>query len=153
MSVKWVVVADSTRARIFQAAENSEILTEMEDFHNPAARMEEQELRNAAKGHFFGSPEGSPGHSAEPRTSSLEHSVAVFSKVIADYLLKAHQENRFGSLALVADPDFLGHLRSHMPTMLKHTVTQDLNKDLADWSVSELQTYLKIHLQQGSRPV
>ncbi len=151
MSVKWIVVADSTRARIFQTGEHVQDLTEVEDFFNPAARMEEHELRNAAKGHFFGNAEGSPGHSAEPRTTSLEHSADVFSKTIADYLQLAHQQNRFGRLALVADPDFLGHLRSQLAT-LKQVVSEELNKDIADWSVPALQTYLKTHLQEGSKP-
>lgn len=89
MQTQWVVVADSSRARFFEAQGNLESLVELEDLLSPAGRMDETELRHDAKGRFYGQGEREPAHTAEPAVSAKIHAAQQFSKAVMQRLEQA----------------------------------------------------------------
>ena len=104
MEKTWIVVADNSRARIFEVMDRSETLRELEDLVNPAGRLHDSELRTDNTGRYFGKGERMQGHAAHPRVEPGEHETELFAKRVADHLEQARVEHRFEQLCLIAAP-------------------------------------------------
>jgi hypothetical protein len=76
METTWIVVADSSRARILEIARRSREIREIEDLVNPAGRAHNRDLLVDAYGrvHAKGGA-GQPGHVTPPGTEPVEHEV------------------------------------------------------------------------------
>jgi protein required for attachment to host cells len=142
MQTTWIVVADSTRVRIFEKAAPKMQLREIEDLVNPSGHAEDKELETDERGRFYGRGEREQGHTAEPAVSAVEHENEKFSRTITHYLDKAHNEHRYDSLCLIAAPKFLGHLRSNLGKSTKATVIEEMSKDISAFSIKEIETYV-----------
>jgi protein required for attachment to host cells len=143
MQTTWIVVADSSRARIFEKAAPKMHLREIEDLVNPSGHAEDKELETDERGRFYGKGEREQGHTAEPAVSAVEHENEKFSRAVTHYLDKAHNEHRYDSLCLIAAPKFLGHLRSSLSKSTKTTVIEELPKDISAFTTKEIETYIK----------
>ena len=146
MQTKWVIIADSNRARIFQTEGNLDELVELEDFLNPAARLAEHEWKNEPRGRFFGRGQREQADTGEPHATPIEQHEAAFSRQVMDYLEQGHHQQRYKELVFIAAPKFIGRLRKILPKQLKSCVSEELSKDIAGWSTLEIRTYLKAHL-------
>ena len=82
MLTKWIVVADSTRARIFANRHEDESIEEITDLANPSGRSNDSELASYTPG------EGArPGpRTATQEDSASDHTAELFSKNVAQYL-------------------------------------------------------------------
>lgn len=49
MTITWILIADSSRARIFEKKESEKHLREVDDFVNAAGRSEDNELQTDAR--------------------------------------------------------------------------------------------------------
>jgi protein required for attachment to host cells len=146
MPNKWVVVADNSRARIFQTTNNLDELTELEDFLNTAGRAENHEIDSDAHGHFYGTDEHHQGYAAEPAMNAVERRSALFTREITHRLEQGRQRHQYDDLILVAAPHFLGSLRKQLPKQVGKLVTQVLPHDVSALSLPQIRTYLKTHL-------
>ena len=146
MPTKWIIVADSNRARLFQTSAGLDELTELEDFLNPAGRMANRELRHDALGRFCGRGERKQSNTAEPNISADEHSDEFFSKTITRYLKKSHDNHRYDELSIVAATSFMGLLRKQLPKQITKCVKRELTKDVSSLSTAKIKQYLKTNL-------
>ena len=150
MTTTWIIAADSSRARILQVMDREGRLAEVEDFSNPAGRMDERELTSDGHPRWSGhGGMGKPGgHSNSGPASdreakgAVEHDVELFAKQIGDYLDKARTAHRYDRLHLVAPPKFLGQLRKELGKEVEKLVTSELPKDLSWLSERELEKRL-----------
>lgn len=164
MSVTWIVVADSSRARILTPHEKdprpldeiihyagragyagpqkypAEHLDEVDDLVHPVGQMRRQERESDRPGRVR-----APGV-AEPYEAShtdFNHQMAEeFVREIVEYLTHARQEHQFDKLILVAPPLFLGVLRKHIPKALKQLVACEIDKDYTKLTSDEIRTHL-----------
>ena len=60
----WIIAADSSRARIFEAIEPEQHLREIEDLANPEGRANNRELKSDAQGRYY-------GHGNRPATHKI----------------------------------------------------------------------------------
>lgn len=146
MGMQWVVVADRSRARIFQTDGGADRLHEIEDLLNPEGRLDEADLRHDAKGRYFGKGERHQGHTAEPHVTKEEHDEEMFSREVGQLLDHACDARRYDSLVMVAPPEFLGLLRKQLSKRVEQRVTQQLDTGLANWNEQQIRDYLKQHL-------
>ena len=155
MTTTWIIAADTSRARILQVMDREGRLAEVEDFANPAGRMDERELTSDShprwSGHGgMGKPGGhsnsGPG-SDRQETGASEHATELFAKQVCEYLDKARTAHRYDRLHLVAPPKFLGQLRKELGKEVEKLVTSELPKDLSWLSEQELEKRL---LSQGN---
>lgn len=130
----WIVAADSSRARVLQAGNRSEHLTQIEDMVNPEARMNDRELTTDAHPRLRGGGSGSD----REETSASEHATDLFVKRIAEHLDKARMAHRYDRLHLVAPPKFLGKLRKAIGPEVEKLVTEEIPKDLSWLNTHEL---------------
>lgn len=146
MSTQWVIVADRSRARIFEADRNFDQLREIEDLLNPEGRRDDADLRHDAKGRFYGKGEQHQAHTAEPRVSQQEHDEEKFSRDVMQLLTEGCDAKRYDSLVMVAPPEFLGLLRKQLPERVGQHVTSQLNSDISNFPLRQIGDYLKQHL-------
>jgi protein required for attachment to host cells len=143
MQTTWTLVADSSRARIFEQHGTDGTLAELEDFINPAGRAADTELGADEKGRFYGKGERYQSHTAEPAVTPHEHQTQLFANSVIQYLEHAHGEHRFHRLSLIAPAKFLGLIRADMSKELHRLVVEEMSKDISGWSRHEIEIYLK----------
>lgn len=146
MSTQWVVIADRSRARVFQTEGNLDGLHEVQDLLNPQGRLSNAELRRDAKGRYYGKGERNQAHTAEPRISRQEHDEEMFSRELSQLLERGCDDRRYDSLVVIAPPEFLGMLRKQLPKRVEQRVTLQLDTGLANWGERDIRAYLKQHL-------
>ncbi|WP_215405522.1 host attachment protein [Janthinobacterium sp. JC611] len=147
MDVTWVVVADSSRARLFTLGRQNQ-LGELQDFVNPAGRDSDRALSSDASGRFgngmrAGAQAGGQAHTAEPHVTPVEHANEQFARYIAQVLQQGLQQQRYNKLCLVAAPKFLGQLRLSLDSQVEKRLSHTLARDIASMNVPQLEAYLR----------
>jgi protein required for attachment to host cells len=147
-SVRWILVADASRARIF--TEQAGIWELVHALEHEESRMRSRDLMADANGrkpaglsrgtgngdHAVSNAYGRPG--AEPNTDPKDVESQKFAREIATYLDRGRNEHAFGRLVVVAPPAFLGLLRSTMGDETQRLIEASLNKDFTHHPAPEL---------------
>ena len=141
MSKLWVVVAESSRARIFSVVNRISPLNEIDDMLNPAARSHDRDLTSDLPGRTFDSA-GVGRHSMEPSVDPKKNEIAVFAKKVSERLGSARKAGEFDELILICSPEFLGLLRQNFDDVLKKHVTRTINKNLVHKDEAQIREYL-----------
>ncbi len=146
MSTQWVVVADRSRARVFQTEGGLDQLQEVQDLLNPEGRQDESEFRHDAKGRYYGKGERYQAHTAEPHVTKEIHDEEMFSREVSQLLDEGCDMQRYDTLVMIAPPQFLGMLRKQLSRRVEERITQQLGLELANWNAPQIRDYLKQHL-------
>jgi len=141
MDKTWIVVADSSHARIFQVRDAKGTLEEIEDLANPLGRADNRQLASDGHGQYFG-PEGR-GHTAPRVEEPVQHEVRQFARHLGHRLDQAAAQNRYQHLALVAAPRFLGLLRDSLDKQTRKLVTAELAKNVSAFARPDIEACLK----------
>lgn len=144
MKLSWIVVADSTRARIFTADTASSPLEEIEDLCHAEGRLHDREITSDLPGKIKSADGG--GHAFEQPTDPKKHEADAFAHRVAHYLEDAHKAKRFEQLLIIAAPAFLGLLRNHLSEQLKQGVRFELDKDITTLSPADIRQHLPEYL-------
>ena len=140
MSSTWIIVADASRARIFEKASSKE-LHERETLTHPESRMHEQDITSDLPGRAFDSS-GEGRHAMGSKHEPKQHEKQEFAKQVADHLDKARTENRLANLVVIAAPGMLGLLRDALSAETSKLVSAEVDKDLTQHSVHDIQQHL-----------
>jgi len=144
MKLTWILVADSTRARIFTADTSASPLEEIESFSHTEGRLHDREITSDLPGKIKSA--GAGGHTFEQPTDPKKHESDIFAHRVAQYLEDAHNANRFDQLLIVAAPSFLGLLRNHLPEQVKKQVRFELDKEITMLSAADIRQHLPQYL-------
>ena len=144
MKKKWVVVAESSRARIFAVESRASPLREVDDMVNTASRLNGQELVSDDAGRTFDSHGQGGRHAMEPRTEPKETEVMqlMIDSRLDDLLESARRVGDYNDLVLISSPGFLGKLKQHLGTVTQKQISQTINKNLIHKTESEIRNYL-----------
>lgn len=124
----WLLVADAGRARLFSADRAVGALTEIQDIVSPEARLRDQDLARDRPGRTF--DRGGEGrHAMEPSTAPSETEAIRFAKDLGEILDQGRVDGRFLYVALIAPPQFLGHLRKSISAETAKQVVLEIDKD------------------------
>jgi protein required for attachment to host cells len=137
----WVVVADSSRARIFGVKNRSGDLTELEVMYHPESRMRDRELQTDKPGRMY-SMQGE-FRSATEQMPARKVEAERFAQGLAEYLDKKHHEENFEYLTLAASPNFLGQLRNELSERVSKAVVNEINKDISNLAKAD---HIRKHL-------
>ncbi|HVK53962.1 MAG TPA: host attachment protein [Burkholderiales bacterium] len=143
MERTWILTADSSRARIFEALESMGAIREMQDLINPVGKSSNRELTTDAQGRYYGQGHQYRGHSTTPRVDAVEHEAELFAKTIGEYLEKARTEHRYEKVRIIAPPKFLGLLRKKIGDEVRKLVTEETAKDISSLDSKEIATHLR----------
>ncbi|MEN3291363.1 MAG: hypothetical protein V7642_616 [Burkholderiales bacterium] len=141
MQKTWIVAADSTRARIFEAEGAGKNFHEIQDFVNEAGRERRQDLRAEPKGRFYGKGEHNQAHTAEVDVDSPAHETELFAKKVCEYLDKARAENKYDALFIVAFAKFLGLMRESLSKEAQKLIQREMTKDISSYDEKDIAAF------------
>ena len=144
MENTWVVVADSSRARIFTVDSPTSALTEFRSMVHPEGRQHEQAMTSDLPG----SQAGFDGrhHAVSNETDPKQHEAIKFAKTISHYLEESAGKHGYTQLVIVAAPAFLGLLREQLAAETLKRITLELNKDLTQHRTEDIRQHLPARL-------
>ncbi|MFL9966863.1 host attachment protein [Paraburkholderia sediminicola] len=113
----WVVVADGSRARIFETPGLKPDLREIEDLVNVV-------------------PNG-PALSEKDREK--------FAKTVADCVAQGRIHHRYQRLRFAVEPKFIGMLRERLSEETRQMIFEEINEDLSALDARDIQAHLRRH--------
>lgn len=140
MEKTWIVVADSSHARIFSAANRVKPLTAVTEFSFPESRLRDQDIYSDRPGRLFESANESRSAIEPPDIREQQHH--AFAREICEALDAGRNRQRFDALMIVAPPAFLGALRQNMNDQLEKMVDKSVQKNLVNVEETRLREYL-----------
>ncbi|MAT52697.1 MAG: Host attachment protein [Porticoccaceae bacterium] len=140
MNNVWILVAESSRAKIYQADLSLEKIVEVHDLVHEASRLHERDITTDLPG----SNTGSAGnhHRFEPHTSVKTQEAGAFAREVAGILDQGRNAGAYSKLALIAAPDFLGHVRGALNSHVRKLVVHEVDKNMARSGIAELRKVL-----------
>lgn len=137
----WILVAESSRAKLFSSVDRSEPPTEIKAFAHPEGRLPERELVSDTSG-FDGGSVGQAHHLMQKKVSARDVEAEKFARELAGHLDDARVHRRFDRLVLMAPPNFLGRLRNCLDKEVTSMVTKEIDKNLVQQSAEVIHQYL-----------
>ena len=146
MKPTWIVIADGSRARLFEQVQPGERWRELRAWVNPTARLRTQSLAfdqmgRASKGH--------PGATSfVPRTTPRQREHRRFAQELARHLDLGVRSGQCDGLVLIASNALLGEIRQALPAQAAKRVRWSAPLDLTSYTGRELEARV-----EGLRPV
>jgi protein required for attachment to host cells len=140
MGNTWVVVADGTRARLFNRHKNRK-LEEFDTLLSPAHRLHEGDLVTDRDGRAFDSA-GSGRHAMGNKNVAKDHEMTLFAKRLAARLEEGRTAGELERLVLIAPPRFLGQLRIQLSGPSADLVALAIDKELTTLTADKLEAHV-----------
>ncbi len=144
-STTWVLVANASRACLYESHGRVDGLKLIREFTHPSSRAKGADLTSDRPGHSA-SGRGGRKTSLEPHADARRQEQERFAREIVQELEAAHASHRYDKLLLTASAPFLGLLKAQLPKGVARTVTHSQNKDFTSASAVELASELGEHL-------
>lgn len=141
MKSTWILVAESSRARIFSIDSATGPLVEIETLAHPEGREHEQDMTSDLPGHDSNKT-GAGRHAFGDETEPKEQEVINFAKRIAKHLDAARTNGRMLQLVIVAAPAFLGKLRSELNQETSKLIIHEVDKNLSQHGPEDIRHHL-----------
>lgn len=138
----WVLVADASRARIFEWTAPSRPLSEIADPANPEGRLKSSALDSDRPGIAADAQGHRSGHPMQASRTAHEKSAEAFADQIATALADALAANEYERLVLFAAPQFLGLLRAKLADAVASVIVESSALDLVRESAESIQSRL-----------
>jgi protein required for attachment to host cells len=137
----WILVADASRARLFEHHRAQRTFELVHEDDRPELRDREA-MRDSDRPGRVHERSGQVRHGMEPPTPGSERVREDFARELVGRLHEGVTEQRFDQLVLVAPPTMLGTLRGLLDDALRERVSAELGKDLTKLPVHELIEHL-----------
>jgi len=137
----WILVANSSRARLFSAVSPTGPIQEVEGFAHPEARVHEQELTSDLPGRTFDSA-GQGRHAMEVKVGPKEQEQINFAGQLGKYLEQGRVGHSYDHLFLVVTPAFLGLIRQKLTRETASLADSQIDKDLTLHTAEEIRNHL-----------
>jgi len=141
MSQTWFLVADSSRARLYNVEKHNAPLVEVEDFDHPEGRLHEGDLVSDRPGSDGGTL-GQGRRVFDDKISARQQEDIRFAAMLAEHLNALRNAGEIERLVLVAPPAFLGLLREKLGKETMELVTNQVDKNLVQQPPEVLREYL-----------
>lgn len=139
-SVTWVLLADGTRAKVFQHKGPGSGLRPVEDLKFEEEPLKAGEIMADRPGRAFSSVGG--GRSAmEYSSDPVAVREANFVRRVAEELERRYEESAFSRLIIAAAPTALGTIRTALSDRVRQVVVTEMPKNLLNMSTPELEKH------------
>ncbi|HHT9146625.1 MAG TPA: host attachment protein [Candidatus Wunengus sp. YC61] len=138
---RWVMVANQAGARIFEGRKGTPLAL-VQRIDHPEGQMKNSDIDSDQAGRTFDGASGSR-HAMEPEVTAHEQVSIRFAKQLAEIAASGRNANKYYELVLVAEPKFLGRIKSNLDSTTLKSVSQTIGKDFARNSDLEVIEHLK----------
>jgi protein required for attachment to host cells len=146
----WLVVANSSQARVLEPSATAGEYTPLADLAHPQSRMKGVELGEDRPGRAEGNVHvqgggvhGPGGGEYEPRLDVREREHERFAQEVAAVVNAGVAGGRCAGLVLVVSNPFLGHLKAKLSEQAVKAVLRTLPRDYTALSDADLAARLK----------
>jgi protein required for attachment to host cells len=138
MSKTWVVVAESSRAKIFEVETNKsdKTLKEINGFTHSTSRSHKSQLTGSQQ------KEGRQSMLTSTDDTHGDNDRTVFARSLGQHLNSARNKGEFKKLILMSPPKFLGDLRKNLGHETNKFVVSTIDKNLVRHNVKDIQAHL-----------
>lgn len=140
MEPTWILVADAARARLFTVERPRGPLQELADFVNPVERLREHEIESDDRGRIV-APGGGRHAVGDDKSPKAEYA-RRFADELAEHLRHGRTRGEYRRLYLVADPRFLGELRSRLDAPTERLVVAAIDKEISRRDPADIRRHL-----------
>jgi len=140
--ITWIVVANSSRARLFERRGASEGLVLVREFEHPESRAKGGDLVSDRPGHT--ATDQGRRTALDPDTEPKRVAQEQFARELGHALEQGRVQNRYGGVVLVASAPFLGILRARLPEGVKTQLREAIDKDYTALAERELAAQLSV---------
>lgn len=144
----WIVVADTSGARLFQQPRPGAALEPAEPAEMTPAPIADYADRPGR----VHERHGDSRHGMEPKTDAQTVQRDAFAGEIADALNRAAEAHAYDALIVAAPPALLGALRKRLADNASDRIKAELDKNLTQSSVHELPAHLQEFLHFADSP-
>lgn len=137
MTATWILIADSSRARLFTVDNARAPLQEIESFSHPECRARTQDLISDKQGRSRDNL-----RNLDPDIEPKRQEAILFGKQLTEHLKDGRQKGLFKKLYIAAAPSFLGILRDKLDPQTAQLVVEEVNKDLTQLNPTEIRRHL-----------
>lgn len=135
-NVTWILVADSSKARIFESPGGDDWRL-VGEYEHLQSREQNQDLMPNRGPRIQHTGEGEYRNALEP-TSLYDIEAKRFAQELNDVLRRASLSHQFEDLIVVAAPKFLGLLRANFDKQVIVKVRQEIAKDLVKRRIEDI---------------
>ena len=144
MQTTWILVANSTSAKLYSREDDQAELELSSQFEHPQSRQKGSDLVSDRPGHFQSK---GTGHGAFVATSDpKENEAAHFANELAHMLDKGRKDNKYDKLVIVAPPHFCGLLNKQLDKHVQDKISGTVHKDYTHEEARALLSHLQEHL-------
>lgn len=140
MGNTWVVVADGTRARLFNRHKNRQ-LEEFDTLLSPEHRLHEGDLVSDRDGRAYDAG-GFGRHAMGNKNVTKDHEMANFAKRVAARVEEGRNKGQVERLVLIAPPKFLGQIRASLSGPASELVALTIGKELTTLTPDKLAAHV-----------
>lgn len=137
MKPTWILIADGSRARLFEQARPQEHWRELRAWVNPATRLRTESLAFDQLGR---ASKGQPGATSfVPRTTPRQREHRRFAQELTRHLDLGVRSGQCDGLVLIASSALLGEIRQALPAQAAKRVRWSAPVDLTSYTGRELE--------------
>lgn len=141
-----VLVANASRARLFDRDAENGAMRETASFVHPQSRMKGQALGHDRPGHAH---KGVASTAFPPHTDPHQKEAAAFARELAQRLGVMAQTRRYSRLVLLASNPFLGDLNKELDGATRKLLQASVAVDLTTFDGAELEHRVAEALQEA----
>jgi len=140
----WILVADTSRAKLFSTELRESEWSMIQEFEHPEGHKKSHDLAPSSPPGRMQQGATAGGHhtAVEPRSTPKEAETDRFAQRLTEHLEKATANRAFDSLVLVAPPQFLGLLKGTLGKQSATHLRTTVDKDLSMFGTIELRERL-----------
>jgi protein required for attachment to host cells len=141
MSTTWILIANSSSAKLYMNTGPKKGLSKLKEFDHSASRSKGGDLVSDRPGHYKSHGNGRGAYN--PPTNPKQHEADQFALELAKELDHGRTTQQFQRLILVAAPGFMGLLNKHLNGYIGHLVTDRFEKDYTKATEKEIAGHLE----------
>lgn len=134
----WILVANASKARLFERSAFNQPLTELADWTHPESRLSARETERAPLGHSLAGRAG-----LSPRSDIHQRHRSQFAQTLSHYLQEAVLNQRVKALTLVVSNPFLGELLVHLDAPVQKILKAHHGLDWTSLSITDVDQRLR----------
>jgi len=140
----WFLVANRGGAKILASDGGTRNLRLLEHIPHPEGRLKNREIdSDRASGSTMGAGGANfPVHGLANKNTATRHVMELFAGELAEMLHRGRAVNAFNKLVLVAEPRFLGELRSRLNESTQKTIDREIDKDIYNFDLDAIKEHL-----------
>ncbi|KTC89532.1 host attachment protein [Fluoribacter dumoffii] len=142
----WIIAADTTTCRIYQATTKPYELTLLKELQHPESKLKDIELTSDRSGRYQTGTSAQGMYSQESDPKEIE--IDAFARQIAEELNHSRNKNEYEKLIVVAPPHMNGLLFHHLNKHVNQLVVHNLKNDVIHLKEHELSEFLRKNLEK-----